>query len=151
MPWIFRYLRGYSNAYLHFGRNTDGVTRYVDLDYVGNLDKRRLLIEAEYIAITEACKEAMWLRRLIGEISEDLQFSTVYCDSESAIFLNKHQIFHERTKHINVMYHFVCDVIANGDIVVRNVDTKNNPTDMMTKSLSIDKFEHYLNLVGVRH
>lgn len=76
---------------------------------------------AEYIAITKACKEVMWLRKLI---SEDLQISTVFCDSQSAIFFAKDQMFHERTKHIDVMYHFVREVIARGDIVVNKVTLK---------------------------
>ena len=65
------------------------------------------------------------------------------------MFLTKDQMCHERMKHINVQYHFVCDVIACGDIVVSKVNTRDNPADMMTKSLPIAKFEHCLDLVGI--
>ena len=58
-------------------------------------------------------------------------------------------MFHERTKHIDIRYHFVRDVIAHGDIVVSNVSTHNNLANMMTKSLPIAKFEHCLDLVGI--
>ena len=84
-----RYLRGSSSVCLHFGRTRDAVVGYVDSDYAGNLDKRRSLIgyvftirgswkatlqstvtlsttEAEYMTITEACKEALWLRDCLG-------------------------------------------------------------------------------------
>ncbi|KAG8474748.1 hypothetical protein CXB51_031715 [Gossypium anomalum] len=77
--------------------------------------------EAEYMAITEACKEAIWLKGLFSELNEDLQISTVFCDSQSAIFLTKDQMFHGRTKHIDVRYHFVRDIIARGDIVVSKI------------------------------
>ncbi|KAG8477717.1 hypothetical protein CXB51_027597 [Gossypium anomalum] len=133
-----------SYAVSAFGRTEDGVIRYVDADFVGDLDRRRSLIgyvftiggcaiswkatlqttvalsttEAEYMAITEACKEAIWLKGLFSELNEDLQISTVFCDSQSAIFLTKDQMFHERTKHIDVRYHFVRDIIARCDIVV---------------------------------
>ena len=60
-------------------------------------------------------------------------------------------MFHERTKHIDVRYHFVRDIIARGDIVVGKVSTHGNPTNMMTKTLPIAKFEHYLNLVSIRY
>ncbi|KAG8477716.1 hypothetical protein CXB51_027660 [Gossypium anomalum] len=148
---------------------------YVDADFAGDLDRRRSLTgyvftiggcaiswkatlqttvalsttEAEYMAITEACKEAIWLKGLFSELNEDLQISTVFCDSQSAIFLTKDQMFHERTKHIEVRYHFVHDIIARGDIVVSKISTHENPADMMTKSLPITKFEHCLDLVGV--
>ncbi|KAG8489015.1 hypothetical protein CXB51_016942 [Gossypium anomalum] len=164
-----------SLMYVMFGRTKDRVIGYVDTDFAGDLDRRRSLIgyvftirgctiswkatsqttvalsttEAEYMAITEACKEAIWLKGLFSKLNEDLQISTVFCDSQSAIFLTKDQMFHKRIKHINVRYHFVHDIIARGDIVVSKISTHENPADMMTKSLPITKFEHCLDLVGV--
>ena len=175
VQWIFRYLRGTSNARLHFGRTRDGVTGYVDSDFGGDLDKRRSLTgyvftiggcaiswkatlqstvalsttEAEYMAITEAFKEAIWLKGLFGDLCDDVQTTTVFCDSQSAIYLTKDQMYHERTKHIDVRYHFVRDIIARGDIVVSKVSTHDNPADMMTKTLPVTKFQQCLNLVGV--
>ncbi|KAG8481510.1 hypothetical protein CXB51_026364 [Gossypium anomalum] len=135
-----------SYAVSAFGRTEDGVIGYVDADFAGDLDRRRSFT-AEYMAITEAGKEAIWLKGLFSELNEDLQINTVFCDSQSAIFLTKDQMFHERTKHIDVRYHFVRDIIARGDIVVSKISTHENPADMMTKSLPITKFEHCLNLV----
>ncbi|KAG8472010.1 hypothetical protein CXB51_036502 [Gossypium anomalum] len=155
-----------------FGRTKDGVIGYVDADFVGDLDRRRSLTsyvftiggcaiswkatlqtpvalsttEAEYMVITGACKEAIWLKGLFSELNEDLQISTVFCDSQSVIFLTKDQMFHERTKHIDVRHHFVRDIIARGDIVVSKISTHENPADMMTKSLPITKFENCLDL-----
>ncbi|KAG8472622.1 hypothetical protein CXB51_034312 [Gossypium anomalum] len=175
VQWVLRYLRGTTDVCLQFGRTKDGVIGYVDADFAGDLDRRRSLTgyvftiggcaiswkatlqttvalsttEAEYMAISEACKEAIWLKGLFSELNEDLQISTVFCDSQSAIFLTKDQMFHERTKHIDVRYHFVRDIIARGDIVVSKISTHENPADMMTKSLPITKFEHFLDLVGV--
>ncbi|KAG8501848.1 hypothetical protein CXB51_004653 [Gossypium anomalum] len=175
VQWILRYLRGTTDVCLQFGRTEDGVIGYVDADFAGDLDRRRSLTgyvftiggcaiswkatlqttvalsttEAEYMAITEACKKAIWLKGLFSELNEDLQISTVFCDSQSAIFLTKDQMFYERTKHIDVRYHFVRDIIARGDIVVSKISTHENPADMITKSLPITKFEHCLDLVGV--
>ena len=128
VQWIFRYLQGTTNVCLQFERIRDGVIGYVDADFAGDLDRRRSLTgyvftiggcaiswkatlqttvalsttEAKYMAITEACKEAVWLKGLFSELNEDLQISTVFCDSQSVIFLTKDQMFHERTKHIDV-------------------------------------------------
>ncbi|KAG8475340.1 hypothetical protein CXB51_032188 [Gossypium anomalum] len=120
VQWILRYLRGTTDVCLQFGRTKDGVIGYVDADFAGDLDRRRSLT-AEYMAITETCKAAIWLKGLFSELNEDLQISTVFCDSQSAIFLTKDQMFHERTKHIDVRYHFVRDIIARGDIVVSKI------------------------------
>ncbi|KAG8488765.1 hypothetical protein CXB51_016773 [Gossypium anomalum] len=137
-----------SLMYAMFGRTEDGVIRYVDADFAGDHDRRRSLT-AEYMVITEACKEVIWLKGLFSELNEDLQISIVFCDSQSAIFFTKDQMFHERAKHIDVWYHFVRNIIAHGDIIVRKISTHENPADMMTKSLPITKFEHCSNLVGV--
>lgn len=58
-------------------------------------------------------------------------------------------MFNERTKHIDVRYHFVHEISARSDIVVRNISTNDNPTDMMTNTLPSVKFEHCLDLVSV--
>lgn len=176
IQWIFRYLRGTTDVCLQFGRTRDGVIGYVDSDFAGDLDRRRSLTgyvftlggcaiswkailqytvalsttEAEYMAIAEACKEAVWLKGFFSELSEDLQISSLFSDSQSAIFLTKDQMYHERTKHIDVRYHFVRDVIARGDVVVSKISTLHNPSDMMTKPLPVAKFEHCLDLVSVR-
>lgn len=158
VQWIFTYLRGTSNACLQFGNFKIGLIGYVDSDYAGDLDKRRSLTgyvftiggcavswkaslqatvalattEAEYIAIFEACKEPVWLRSLYNELCSDSSCITIFCNSQSAICLTKDQIFHERTKHIDVRYHYIRGVIAQGDIKVCKISTHDNPADMIT-------------------
>ena len=83
------------------------------------------------------------------ELSDQLQISTLFCDSQSAIFLAKDKMFHERRNNIDVRYQFVREIIARGDIVVSKVVTQDNLADMMTKSLPIAKFVHCSNLVGL--
>ena len=87
--------------------------------------------------ITEAYKEVLWLKGLFGELSDQLQISTLFYDSQSAIFLTKDKMFHERTKHIDLRYHFMHEIIARGDIVVSTIEAQDNSVDMMTKSLPI--------------
>ena len=175
MKWILRYLRGTLDACLEFGRSSSSLVGYVDSDYAGDLDKRRSLTgyvftlggsavswkaslqpvvalsttEAEYIAVTEVIKEGIWLRGLLGELSSCSDKIDILCDSQSAIHLTKDQMFHERTKHIDIKYHFVRDVISRGDISVKKISTHENPADMLTKPLPRIKFKHCLNLIGV--
>ncbi len=75
--------------------------------------------------------------------------ATVFCDSQSAIHLTKNQMYHERTKQIDVRYHFIRDIISQGTVVVQKVSTHDNPLDMMTKGVPVSKFRHCLDLIGV--
>ena len=59
-------------------------------------------IEAKYVAASEACKEAIWLTRLVGEIGLKQELPVLHCDSQSAIALAKIPMFHAKTKHIDV-------------------------------------------------
>ena len=74
--------------------------------------------ETEYMAIAEACKESVWLKGLFAELCGVDSCINLFCDSQSAICLTKDQIFHERTKDIDVKYHYVRDVISQDKLKV---------------------------------
>lgn len=73
----------------------------------------------------------------------------VHCDSQSAIHLAKNQVHHGRTKHIDVRYHFIREIIENGVVNLVKIGTKDNPADMFTKVVPLAKFEHCSTLVNV--
>ena len=70
----------------------------------------------------------------------------MYCDNLSVICLAKNQVHHDRTKHINVRYHFIC---TEKKIKVKKIDTKDNLADIFTRSVLESKFQHCLNLLIV--
>jgi len=67
----------------------------------------------------------------------------------SAIYLTKNQVYHARTKHIDVRLHFVCEILDEGDIELLKFSSKDNPTDMLTKMVIRTKFNHYKNLLRI--
>ena len=105
--------------------------------------------EAEYIALTEAVKEGKWLMGVINDYGVEQKVVKVLCDSNSAIMLAKNQVFHERSKHIDIRLHFIRDEIANGDVEVEKVGTEDNAADALTKTLPVSKLKHCLKLVSV--
>ena len=60
---------------------------------------------------------------------------SIGCDNNSALYLAKYQVYHERSKHIDVSLYFIRERIEEGGITVFKVDTTDNPTDMLTKPL----------------
>ena len=73
----------------------------------------------------------------------------MHSNSQSAIHLCKNLVYHERTKHVDVRYHFVRELVANGDIHIQKISTEDNPADMGTKTVTAAKFSHYMNLLHV--
>ena len=70
-----------------------------------------------------------------------------FCDNKNAIFLAKNQTYHYQTKHIDVKYHYVREIIEDGDVLLKKIDTKDNPSDMLTKVVSGVKFQYCLKLI----
>lgn len=66
---------------------------------------------------------------------------SIGCDSSSALCLAKHQVFHERSKHIDVRLHFIREKVEEGEVEVFKVATAVNPADMLTKALPREKLE----------
>ncbi|KAG8481615.1 hypothetical protein CXB51_026469 [Gossypium anomalum] len=111
-----------SLMYAMFGSTEDGVIGYVDADFAGDLDRRRSL--TGYVFTIGDCIIS-WKATLQTTVTlsttEAEYMAIIKAYKESAIFLTKDQMFHERTKHIDVRYHFVRDIIARGDIVVSKI------------------------------
>ena len=73
--------------------------------------------EAEYIVASDACKEAVWLRKLISDMFKGKLDSTIiHCDNQSCIKLSENLVFHDRSKHIEMRYHFIRDLVQRGDL-----------------------------------
>uniref|UniRef100_A0A2N9G064 Uncharacterized protein n=1 Tax=Fagus sylvatica TaxID=28930 RepID=A0A2N9G064_FAGSY len=151
VKWIFRYLKGTAEHGILFSRQsgTNSVIGYVDADYAGDVDDRRSTTEAEYMAVAEAAKEALWLKGLVKEFGLNQSRVQMHCDSQSAIYLAKNQVYHARTKHIDVRFHKIRELIVTGDIVLEKVHTSENAADMLTKPITTSKFKHCLDLINL--
>ncbi|KZV50483.1 hypothetical protein F511_34841 [Dorcoceras hygrometricum] len=97
--------------------------------------------EAEYVAVTEASKEMIWLQSFLEELGQTFEGSTLHCDSHSAIHLAKNPVYHARTKYIQVRYHFIRSVLEDGILILEKIHESKNPADMLTKTVTIEKLK----------
>lgn len=175
---MLRYLKGTVSLSIIYGRvnrSSDQVLGYVDSDFAGDLDKRRSITryvytlcgravswkaslqsvvalsttEAEYIAFSEAVKEAIQLKGLVTELGLEQKSVCINRDSSSAIQLSKNPKFHERLKHVDIRLHFIRDEIAQEVINVVKIPSEYNPADMLMKPLPSIKFKAALNFISV--
>ena len=106
--------------------------------------------EAEYIGTSEATREAIWLQHLLLEITESnhpTYLQLLFVDNQGAIKPGENPRFHERTKHIDIKYHFDQQAYENGPITVQYISTSNMTADIMTKTLPTEC--HWIHLAGM--
>ena len=175
MKWIFRYLRGTSKVCLSFGGSKLSLEGYTGYDIARDLDCRKstfgylftfaggaiswqsklqkfvLLstIEAKYIATIEAKKEMLWMKWFLQELDLKQRDYIVHCDSQSAIYLNTNTMYHARTKHIDVRYHWIRKAIEEQLFQIRKIHTNENIADMITKVITKEKLARCIKNTGM--
>ncbi|PHT64859.1 hypothetical protein T459_29284 [Capsicum annuum] len=108
--------------------------------------------EAEYIAATIAAQECIWLRRLINDMYQKVDYAVqIKCDNESAIKLASNPVFHARTKHIEIRHHFVREKVLSEEIELTTVRTNAQVADIFTKALEKFKFHYFRDTLEVVH
>ena len=109
--------------------------------------------EAEYMALTEAVQEAKFLKQLCVDLNV-VQVSyrvVVNVDNQGAINLAKNPMYHKRSKHIQVKYHFIRDEIRSGKIELQYIPTEDNVADIFTKPVTkvkLDRFKTFISGPG---
>eukprot|EP00253_Pinus_taeda_P034347 PITA_34347 len=105
--------------------------------------------KAEYMVATHARKEEVWLQRLCSSMGLVEGAIRIDCDSRSTIFLAKNPAYHSKTKHIDVQYHFVRDMIEDKEVLLVKVDTLKNTTNALTKSVTSKKLSRCREIMGI--
>lgn len=142
------------------------LTGFTDVDYAGCLETRKsrsalvfLLIngpitwssqrqnvvslstaEAEYIALAHGTKESVWSKRILNELKLKCNVVPINVENQSAIKLAKNSEFHKRSKHIDIKFHYVRDVLDSKYIEINYIPSENQLADIFTKPLSKQQF-----------
>lgn len=173
---VLRYLKGTIDIGLCYDASTSPIKGYVDADWGGCIEDRRSYTgysfilggspiswdarkqrtvalsstEAEYMALTEAAKESIYLRNFLTELHLNaIADITVFGDNMGALKLAENSIFHGRTKHIDIKHHFIREALRNGFLKVSHIPTEEMVADVLTKSLGKPKHLTCLKLMGI--
>uniref|UniRef100_A0ACD5XWM9 Uncharacterized protein n=1 Tax=Avena sativa TaxID=4498 RepID=A0ACD5XWM9_AVESA len=174
---ILRYVSGTVKLGLTFKRSLSTlVSAFSDADWAGCVDDRRSTggfavyfgpnliswsarkqatvsrssTEAEYKSLANATAEVIWIESLLGELGiQRKEISCLWCDNMGATYLSANPIFHARTKHIEIDFHFVRERVANKQLEIRFIPSSDQVADGFTKALparQFEEFKHNLNL-----
>eukprot|EP00731_Ephydatia_muelleri_P012155 Em0006g1049a len=175
---ILRYLKGTINLGLNFEKTADSsIIGFSDADWAGDLDNRHstsgnLFVmsggtiswlskkqpvvalsttEAEYVALGAATQEVVWLRRLLSDIKASPKMPTIISeDNQGTIAIARNPVYHARTKHIDIKYHYVREALMDGVIDLVYCPTQQMTADILTKPLSRDQFETLRHEMGLK-
>ena len=173
---LLKYLKGTANYGIKFEGNDLSLIGYSDSSWASTQDrksvsgyvfminnapvswrsKKQTIValsstEAEYVALSEAAKESVWIKKLFVELKILHQENAVliYEDNQSCIKLTKNDSNHGRMKHVDIKYHFVKDQVEKGEVAVKYCKTEEMIADILTKSLGKAQFVYLRNLMGV--
>ncbi len=177
---VYRYLNGTRSLGITYYGNRIGkkLVGFTDSDWAGDSNSRRSVsgyafifcgatisiswsakkqmmislssTEAEYMAMTHAGKEAVFLENIFGDVGIPFSIpTTLLIDNQSAITLAENPIFHARTKHIDVRHHWVREKVEDGNVELEYIPTADQTADIFTKPLDSVKFEKFRDDLGL--
>jgi hypothetical protein len=174
---ILRYLKGTADWSLICKTDSINLVGYADADWAGDLDSRRSTTgyvfqiggfpvcwkskrqptvalstsEAEYMSIASAAQTAVWLRRLLQDLGFTQDKATeIFEDNQGCIAMAKNPINHERTKHIDIKYHFIREMVESALIKLTYLQTEDMLADVLTKGLARDRHQRLCSMIGLQ-
>eukprot|EP00253_Pinus_taeda_P033335 PITA_33335 len=174
---ILRYVKGTKRfGILYIVSECSDLVGYTDSDWDGSVDDRKSTFryafhmgsgaiswaskkqpivalsaaEVEYVAATTATCQAVWMRRMLRSLGQEQAKATmIFCDNSSAIALSKNSVFHKRMKHIDTRFHYIRELVRNGEIVLEHCRTQEQVADILTKPLDQKSFEVLRKCLGM--
>ena len=175
---VMRYLRGTTSLGIIFSNRSSELelVGYSDADWGGDISDRKSTsgylfkvsngaiswrskkqtcvalstAEAEYIALSAAAQESLWLRQLLSELTTTPEISTtIFEDNQSTIAMTRNPQFHGRSKHIEIKYHFIREHVDLGNIKLSYCPSGDMTADMLTKGLNRENFCKHRDRAGL--
>ena len=105
--------------------------------------------EAEYMALSDCSRQVVWMHTLMGELGYHLRPIPICGDNQGSIFIASNPVTEKRSKHIDIRYHFIREVISRRLADVYFIDGDENPADLLTKNLGSVKFLKFRAMLGL--
>ena len=135
-------------------KSTSGGCFYVGNNLVSWHSKKQTCIslstaEAEYIAAGSCCTQLLWMKNMLKDYGFPQSTFDLYCDNTSAIQIAKNPVQHTKTKHIDLRYHFIRDLVEKTTLALLYIPTEKQLADIFTKALDVIRFTDLRMSIGV--
>lgn len=175
---VLRYLQHTKDLGITYGPGLDELEGYTDADFATSDPERRRVTsgyvfklwggaisyqskrqpsvtlatgDAEYIALSQAAREMMWLRSLLYELGFNPKgATTIFCDNQAAIAIAKNPVAHTRSKQIDIRFHYVRELVERNVLHAQYTPTSTMLADGLTKALAPVNIARFHTLFGLR-
>jgi hypothetical protein len=177
---ILKYLRRTKDLVLVYGGGDLKLDGYTDSSYQSDIDDSKSVsgyvftcnggavswrsskqsttadstCEAEYIAASDAAKEAVWIKNYVSELGVVPSIASpvdLYCDNTGAIAQAKEPRAHQKSKHIQRRYHIIREIIGRGDVAILKIASAENIADPFTKAMTQNQLDRHLEKMGLKY
>jgi len=174
---ILRYLKGTTELGIYYKKGENAkIVAYSDSDFAGDIDDRRRTsgfvflfgsgavswsskkqqvvtlsnTKAEYIVVASCTCQCIWIKRVLEKLGlEEHKNILIFCDNNSTIQLSKNPVFHGRSKHIDIKFHFLRDLVKDGTIKLNYCSSQTQVAGIMTKPLKLEQFSKLRRMLGM--
>jgi hypothetical protein len=101
------------------------------------------------MALSDCSRQVVWMHTLMGELGYNLGPIPICSDNQGLIFIASNPVTKKRSKHIDIRYHYICEVINRGLAEVYFINGEDNPTDLLKKNLGCVKFQKFRAVLGL--
>ncbi|GJX61741.1 hypothetical protein Tco_0294641 [Tanacetum coccineum] len=131
-------------------KSTSGICTFMGCCLTSLFSKKQAALaisttKAEYVSVRKACQQALWIKQALIDYDIRLDGVPIMCDNKGAMDLSRNPVQHSRTKHVEIVHHFLRNNIQKGNISIEKVASKDNIADILTKPLKRKVF-NYLRL-----
>ena len=173
---IIKYVKSIADFGVWYNKDTNDVLAgYSDADWAGNVDDRKSTLggcfyvgnnlvfqmskkqnsislstaKVEYIAAVNCYTQLLWMQKLLSNYGIHQEHLTIYCDNTNAINISKNPVQNSRTKHIEIRYHFIHELVDDGTLTLEFIHTDDQKANLFTKPLDSKWFEFLCQNIGV--
>jgi hypothetical protein len=170
------YLNGTKAMVLEFnGSSNQGIVAYSDSDWASNITDQKSVTsnfvtlgqgpiswlsrkqktialsstKAEYMAISDCLQQLVWMSQLLCEVGFDISTPLLYGDNIGSLFWATNEVQEKHSKHIDIWYHYIWDLIEKKQVDLDWIDRSMNPANILTKNLEKVKFHLFCPMLGL--
>lgn len=136
-------------------KSTGGMCFYLNYSLITWVSQKQRCValsscEREFMDATAAACQAIWIQNVLNQIiDEEIGPVVLFFDNKSAIDLAKNPVFHGRSKHNHIRYHFIRECVDKGEIILKHISGECQRVDILTKAMTTLKFEKIRSFLGI--